>query len=316
MQTSRTAATASTTRPTRASTTQAGPRETGDEQGRGGDQRQREVGECLEQRRQGDPGTRDIGRDRPLAVQDEPGGDVGRPGHGADDRARGQVRCDRVRPGEPGHEDAGRAGAGDVGDRAGGREQRQLPGRQRHERGANGVVVDQSRQHDHEHEPEETGEHERATHDRSTARRRLGPASRPGCSRSPLLVLRPASRENHEAATDRSLSSAGHRRRSHRSCQVSRGRARGARGSARGPHVSAPCSVSVPAPPRRSRDRPSPAGTWPGGSARSARRRTGRSPRGTPPASASATDSSRQRASRARTPGHGGTRTSWSLRTL
>ena len=66
------------------------------------------------------------------------------------------------------------AGAGDVGDRAGGAEKRELPGGQRRERGANGVVVDQARQHDPEHEHEETDEHERATHDRPPARRRLG----------------------------------------------------------------------------------------------------------------------------------------------
>ena len=77
----------------------------GDEHADGGDGRQDEDGERLEQRREDDAGGRDVGRDVPLAVQDEAGGDVGRAGHRADHRAGGHVRADGARPGEPVHED-------------------------------------------------------------------------------------------------------------------------------------------------------------------------------------------------------------------
>ena len=115
--------------------------------------------------RKRDPGARDIGRgcDHWRYKNEARGPIVGPPGHRADHRAGGQVRSDRIRPREHGHEDAVGASTGDVGDSGNGAQNRELHEVQRSECGANGVVVDQSRQDDPEHEHKDTDEHERAT---------------------------------------------------------------------------------------------------------------------------------------------------------
>ena len=56
---------------------------------------------------------------------------------------RGQIRPRAAR--EPRHEDPGRAGAGDVGDRAGSAQKRDLRGGQPRERGPDRVVIDHAR---------------------------------------------------------------------------------------------------------------------------------------------------------------------------
>ena len=89
---------------------------------------------------------------------------------------------------------------------------------QRRERGPSAVLVDQSRQHDPEHEHEDTDEHERATHDRSTARCRLdGRPDGRARDRTYWCCIGHQARTMKPAA-NRSLSLAGHKRCSCRSC--------------------------------------------------------------------------------------------------
>ncbi len=89
---------------------------------------------------------------------------------------------------------------------------------QRRERGPSAVLVDQSRQHDPEHEHEDTDEHERATHDRSTARCRLdGRPDGRARDRTYWCCVGHQARTMKPAA-NRSLSLAGHKRCSCRSC--------------------------------------------------------------------------------------------------
>ena len=177
--TSSTITTARMTTPTTASRTTVGRGcVTGDQDADRRDQRQDEVGERLEERVEHDPGRRDVGGDRPLPVQHEPGRDVGRPGDRAHDRASGEVGADGVRPGQARDQDAARRGVGDVGEARRGDEGGELDGGEGRQGRRDRAVVDDPGQDHDEDDGHDADQQPDAGQDRPTARPRLPPRVR------------------------------------------------------------------------------------------------------------------------------------------